>query len=151
MILAFLQEAATQAVHTVTNVPEAPTEVMPYLTTSALIYFAQKWMKQMPWYAKFVEVMPGAAKWAHRLIAGLGSVIAAVGIHISVEGDADHGWKILTTIPALIVLLNVSWDAVKTFTLQQMIYDVSKPKQWTVEPPVQPSLPTTSTPKEKDA
>jgi hypothetical protein len=120
--------------------PMTQTTTVPYLVTAFLIYFVQKWMKTHPTYAKLVEALPGADKWAHRAIASIGSLLFALGIHFTIEGDAGHGWRILTSIPPLHEMIDVILDWSNVFILQQGVYEIAKPKQWTppavnIEPP----------------
>ena len=104
-------------------------------TSAILIYFAQKYLKTLPGYARFVEAMPGAAKWAHRCVAAAGAVIAAVGVHISFEGNAAQGWHFSGTIPDVWTMAHAAWDWLKVYATNQWIYESTKPKPWTPAPP----------------
>lgn len=114
--------------------PMTQTTTIPYLVSAFAIYFVQKWFKTQSWYAKFVEVFPGAMKWAHRFIGAAGSLLFALGIHFTIEGDALHGWRILTSIPPLHEMLDVLVDWSNMFILQQGIYEVAKPRQYVPMP-----------------
>lgn len=115
--------------------PDAASEVVPYLTSAALIFYAQKFLKTTPGYAAFVQHVPGAAKWAHRLVALVGSIIAAVGIHWTYAGDVQAGGILTVTIPSLASMGHAIWDVVKVYVLQQWAYETTKPKPWMPEPP----------------
>lgn len=115
--------------------PQDASEVVPYLTSAAMIYFAQKFLKTTPPYAAFVAAMPGAAKWAHRTVALIGSVIAAVGIHYTYNGTLQAGGVLTFTIPGAWDMLHATWDVVKVYVLQQYAYDTTKPKPWSATPP----------------
>ena len=145
MTIALLLQTAAQAV---TASPRADqTEVVPYMTTAAGIYFVQKYLKTRPVYANLVQALPGAAKWAHRAVALVGSLIAAVGIHFTYNGTLQAGGTLLFTIPSLWDMAHAVSDVGKVFLLQQWGYEMAKPKPWTPNPPAQPSHVTQSTPK----
>lgn len=110
------------------------TEVVPYLTSAAMIYFVQKYLKSTSTYAQFVKALPGAAKWAHWLVAGIGSVVAAVGIHFTITGSADTGWSGTFNIPDVWTMLHALWDVTKVFVLQQWAYETTKPRPWFPNP-----------------
>ncbi len=147
MTLALLIQQAAQAIAAAPT-PADQTEVVPYMTTAAGIYFTQKWLKTRPAYAEFVQALPGAAKWAHRAVAMIGSVIAAVGIHFTYTGTLQAGGTLQFLIPSLWDMAHAVSDVGKVFLLQQWGYEMAKPKQWTPFPPVQPSVVTTSTAKQ---
>lgn len=111
--------------------PESPA----YFTSVILIYFAQKWLKGRPAYATFVQMMPGAAKWAHRFVAAVGASIAAIGIHITFDGSASAGWAFHGTIPDVWTMLHAGWDWIEIFAGQQGIYEMTKPRPWLPAPP----------------
>ncbi len=98
----------------------------PFLVTGALIVYAQRWMKSFDWYQAFVKVVPGADRWAHRLVAGVGALIGALGIGITTKGAADVGWSVVVTIPAAAALLHGCWNFLLTFGSQQVIYDMTR-------------------------
>ena len=110
--------------------PSDATEVVPFLTSAAVIVYIQKFLKSSSltsdMYAKYVAMVPGADKWAHRIIAGIGSFIAALGIHMTFAGDFSHGWNFAGTIPNGWELLHASADFIKVFALQQWAYDSSR-------------------------
>lgn len=111
------------------------TESPTYFTSVVLIYFAQKYLKTLPAYATFVEMMPGAAKWAHRIVAAIGATIAAIGIHVTFDGNATEGWHFAGTIPDVWTMAHAGWDWIKVFAGQQAIYEMTKPRPWTMFPP----------------
>jgi hypothetical protein len=113
--------------------PADATEIVPYLTTAAVIVYAQRFLKTTRVYEQFVAAMPGADKWAHRLVAGIGAFVAALGIHMTFAGDFSNGWAFSGTIPNGWELLHGLADFVKVFALQQWAYDSSK--QWPTFPP----------------
>lgn len=106
--------------------PADATEVVPYLTSAVLIVYAQKFMKTRDVYIKFVESMPGADKWAHRLIAAIGVAVSAAGIHYTYMGDYTTGWIVHINIPDIWTVLHGLTDFVKLYTLQQFAYDVTR-------------------------
>jgi hypothetical protein len=101
-------------------------EVVPYLAAAATIVYIQKWLKSFGWYSALVQAIPGADKWAHRTVAGVGSFIAAVGIHLSFSGDWTAGWTFHGSIPDGWTLLHASGDWFKVYVLQQYTYDSSR-------------------------
>lgn len=102
------------------------TEVVPYLTSAILIYFAQKFLKGRPAYATFVTAMPGAAKWAHWLVAGVGATFAALGIHVTSTWTASDGGHIQFAVPGLWAMLHAAWDWIRVFALQQFAYEATR-------------------------
>ena len=53
-------------------VPPDATEVIPYMTSAAVIVYAQRWLKSSRVYAAVLRLYrPDAAKWVHRAVAGL--------------------------------------------------------------------------------
>ncbi len=110
--------------------PNDATEVVPFLTSAAVIVYIQKYLKgsrlTSEWYAKFVAAVPGSDKWAHRIIAGLGSFVAALGIHMTFAGDFNNGWTFAGQIPNGWELLHATGDFIKVFALQQWAYDSSR-------------------------
>lgn len=130
-MLLSLQTAGQTAVDAAKAVAGSPvvgdaTEVVPYLTSAALIMFAQRALKGFAWYQNFVRAMPGADKWAHRIVAGAGSLIAALGIHVAFTGDILTGGTFQGTYPNIFEMLHGLGDWVKVFALQQWAYDSSR-------------------------
>lgn len=106
--------------------PSDATEVVPFLTSAAVIVYAQKFLKTTNLYGRFVKAIPGADKWAHRIVAGLGALIAALGIHMTFAGDFNAGWTFSGTVPNGWELMHGFGDFIKVFALQQWAYDSSK-------------------------
>lgn len=132
MIVAVLFQAAVETVQQAAQATAGATgdntEVVPYLTSAALIVYVQRWLKSRDFYQAFVGAMPGADKWAHRLVAGVGALLMALGIHYTFTGDMQAGWQLHLSIPALWTLLHTAGDFVKEYVLQQMIFDGTKDK-----------------------
>ena len=101
-------------------------EVVTFLSSPLFIVYLQKFLKTTDAYGAFVKAVPGADKWAHRIVAGLGALIVGVGIHVTFDGDAMTGWTFHGTIPNLWTLLHGFYDVVRVFALQQWFYDASK-------------------------
>lgn len=99
--------------------------MMPTVTAGVLIYFLQKWFKTMPFYQSVCRAIPGAAKWGHRLFAVVASIVAVLGVHWTITGDATSGWQFAATIPSFASLLHSGLDGVQTFLTQQVIYETS--------------------------
>lgn len=99
------------------------TDVLPVLTSAGLIFYFMRWLKTFDWYSKFVEAFPLADRWVHRMVAGLGSLFAALGIAVAYHGDISAGWEINIQIPNLSTLISAGWHWVQVFTAQQVIYD----------------------------
>lgn len=121
--------------------PQDANEVVPFLTSAAAIYFVQKFLKNRPSYAEFVKAMPGAAKWAHRTVALIGSLIAAVGIHYTYNGTLHAGGTVSIVIPGLWDMIHAGSDVAKVFILQQYAYETTKPKPWVPAEPAPPAPP----------
>jgi hypothetical protein len=108
--------------------PQDATEVVPYLTSAATIYFIQQQLKQLAAYRTFVQTFPGADKWAHWLVAGLMSAGAAAGIHIvwtcslCSVWDPNKGGDALVHVPSVFDLMHGLSDWWKVFVLQQATY-----------------------------
>lgn len=129
MILELLQAGAQvvrEAAQAVTAIPqhgEPSTEIVPYLTTAALIVYLQKYLKTFQFYDWIVKQIPGADKWAHRSVALFWAIWTALGLHFVYEGTADTGWEFHLITPAVSTMLHTTGDAIKVFVLQQVIYD----------------------------
>jgi hypothetical protein len=102
------------------------TEVVPYLTSGLMIMYAQRMLKGFGWYQNFVQAVPGADKWAHRVFAGSASAIAAAGIHLTFTGSLMTGGEIHGTYPNIFEMLHGLGDWVKVFAIQQWAYDSSR-------------------------
>src|SRR5262245_31717697 len=103
--------------------PADVTEVVPYLTTAATIVYIQKWLKTKTTYGSFVKAFPGADKWAHRFVGGVGAFIMALGIHMTWNWNADTGGAAHFTIPGLIDMFHGVSDWFKVYILQHTIYE----------------------------
>jgi hypothetical protein len=102
------------------------TEVMPTLTAAGLIFYLMRYLKTFEIYGRFVKAFPLADRWVHRLVAGIGSLIAALGITTAFHGDASAGWQISISIPNADTLLHACWQWVSVFTAQQFAYDSTR-------------------------
>lgn len=107
------------------------------LISSALIFYAQQWMKERGGYQAFVTAFPGADKWAHRVTAGLFALIAAVGIHYTLDGACSFadGCRGTFEIPDGWTVLHGVWEWAKVYVGQQALYDMTR----TTRPNSQPS------------
>jgi len=106
--------------------PNAASEVVPFLTSGALIMYAQRWLKSRENYMKLVQAIPMADKWIHRIVAATGAFVAAIGIHVTFAGTFDAGWTFHGTIPNGWELLHGAGDVVKVYILQQLSYDATR-------------------------
>lgn len=106
--------------------PDGTGEVVPYLAAGALIMYVQSWLKRFDWYKRFVTAFPAADKYVHRMVAGVGSFIAAVGIHYTIGGDSALGWDLHVRIPNLTQLAHGAWDFVNIFIFQNLAYDATR-------------------------
>lgn len=102
------------------------TEVVPYLTSAALIMYAMRYLKTFDFYGRFVEAFPAADRWVHRMVAGVGALVAAIGIHVSFQGDFNTGWTFHGTIPDINTIIHGGWDWTKVYVLQQFAYDTTR-------------------------
>lgn len=101
-------------------------------TAAATIVFIQKWLKTKRVYAIFVQEFPGADKWAHRFVGAVGAIIAAAGIHITFNYNADVGGTFSGTIPSLTNMVHGLYDWYRVYIFQHAIYSMIK------EPAYQP-------------
>ena len=90
-----------------------------------LMYF-QSWLKRFDWYKKFVTTFPAADKYVHRAVAGLGSLIIALGITYTVTGDTAAGWHVVLNIPNANDLMIAAWNFVQVYVSQQVSYDMTR-------------------------
>lgn len=97
-------------------------EVVPWLTSAATVVALQHWLKTQPIYWAIVRAIPGADKWAHWLIAGVASLIAAAGIHLTWNWDVIKGGQFQGTLPSLPDILHGLGDWYKVYILQWTIY-----------------------------
>lgn len=105
--------------------PADATEVVPYLTSAATIVYIQKWMKQKDVYKRFVKEFPGADRYAHWLMAGIMSLVAAAGIHYTWTGNLTDGGHIAIDIPNLTTIGHGISDWFKVYILQHLAHDVT--------------------------
>lgn len=114
----------------------------PYLITGGLIVYAQRWMKSFQWYQQFVKAVPGADRWAHRIVAAVGSLLGALGIVLTWQGDPLTGWTVTAAVPALSVLLRGGLNFLVTFGTQQIIYDMTRTRPGAeLAPAIAPKVP----------
>lgn len=102
------------------------TEVMSTLTSAGMIFYFMRYLKTFDAYGQFVKAFPLADRWVHRMVAGMGSLIAALGMTVAYHGDASTGWQINISVPNLETLLHAGWQWVQVFTAQQMAYDATR-------------------------
>lgn len=105
--------------------PSDGAQVMSYATSAATIVAIQKWLKTREFYGTFVAAFPGSDKYAHWLIAGVCSLVAAAGIHVVWNWNATAGGTALITIPDLTTLLHGVSDWFKVYISQHTIYSMS--------------------------
>ncbi len=122
--------------------PSHTTEVVPYLASSGSIMYLQRCLKGHPLYQRFVAAFPGADKWAHRFIAAVGALIAAVGIGYTFDWTAAAGGQVLITIPNLTALRHGLWDFSVVYLFQQGWYDatIAKPMIQLASSPQAPTV-----------
>lgn len=116
-------QAAAQVVQAAT--PQ-PTEAMPLVVSAALIMYAQKFLKTRPTYMQLVQAIPMADKWIHRIVAGTGSLIAALGIHYTFSWTFAAGGHLSADIPAGWQLLRGFGDFFSVGVMQQIFYDATR-------------------------
>lgn len=99
----------------------------------ALVYYLQKWFKTFAWYQELVRALPLADKWIHRIIAGLASLAAVLGVTFTITGSANAGWHFSGSIPDVHTMLVASWAWAKVFASQQWMYETTrKPEPSTI-------------------
>ena len=128
MLMQTAAQTATDAAHqvavgAVTGPGGDATEVVPFLSGAAAIMYVQRWLKSFDWYAAFVRAVPGADKWANRIVAGVGSLIVALGIHWAFSGNLIEGGTLTVQIPKLVELSHGFFDWGKLYVLQQWAYE----------------------------
>lgn len=94
--------------------------------SGVVLMYAQSFLKRFEWYKAFVTAFPAADKYVHRMVAGLGSLIVALGITYTLTGDSAAGWHVTFDIPNADTLLKASWSFIKVFTTQQVSYDMTR-------------------------
>jgi hypothetical protein len=115
------------------------TEGVSLFTAAGLIFYLMKYLKTFGLYQRFVSAFPLADKWVYRLVAGVGSLIAALGISLAYHGDATTGWQVSISIPNLNTLGEGIWHWIQVFTAQQLAYDISRrPESMPHDQPVTP-------------
>ncbi len=128
--------------------PQDATEVVPFLSSAATIYFLQKRLKQTQVYQQFIQAFPGADKWGHWFIAGVMSLAASAGIHIvwtcglCSVWDPNKGGTALITVPSLADMVHGLSDWWKVYILQQSMHEMSNPKDQIVRREVVLAPPT---------
>src|SRR5258708_30818538 len=106
--------------------PHDVNEVVPFLTSAATVAFVQKWLKTTQPYATFIKAFPGSDKYAHWCVAGIGSLIAATGIHLTWNWDMTAGGTFSGTIPSAWILLHGISDWFKVYILQHTVYESTR-------------------------
>lgn len=99
--------------------------VIPYLTSAATIVYVQKWLKTLEFYQRFVKAFPGADKYAHWVVAGAMSVIAATGIHWVWTGTLLNGGVLTINVPQLSDILHGVSSWFKVYITQHTIYEAT--------------------------
>ena len=96
-------------------------DVMTHITLGAAIAYGIQLLKhsRLPWISNQTVVL-------NRVVSVLSAVI--VGLGITVTGDGDHGWT--AHIPMVSVLLQGSWESVKQFLVNQLLYDGAIRSAW---------------------
>lgn len=94
--------------------------------SGVILMYAQSWLKRFNWYKAFVKAFPAADKYVHRLVAGLGSLIAAIGITYTMTGDAAAGWVLTFNIPNMETLQAAVLTFLNVFITQQVAYDATR-------------------------
>ena len=100
-------------------------EVPTYLGSAMVIMYVQRAIKSREWYQAFVKAVPGADKWAHFLVAALGS-LAAVGLTYKLDYDAAKGGTVVLNLPALGAALHALKDFLFTYGSQQVLYESTR-------------------------
>lgn len=104
-------------------------QVSSFLTSAATIVALQKFLKTRDFYQQFVKAFPGSDKYAHWLIAGISSIVAAAGIHIVWNWDLLHGGQATATIPDLSSMVHGVTDWFKVYIMQHTIYEATTHKE----------------------
>jgi len=96
-------------------------------TSGFLIFKIQQILKGLETYQRFVTAFPGVDKWAHRFIAGLLALVAASGIHYTLDGACSwsDGCTGKFTIPNGWSVLHGIWEWLQVYCVQQGSYDFS--------------------------
>lgn len=114
--------------------PQDATEVVPYLTSAATIYFLQKQLKELQVYQTFIRAFPGADKWGHWFVAGVMSLAASTGIHMVWNCGGCSKWDPVAggvgqiSLPGIPAMLHGVSDWWKVYVLQQFGHEIAKPK-----------------------
>lgn len=103
------------------------TETISYITAAAMIVFTQRALKNFAWYDAVVRNVPGASKWAHWLIAGVGSLVAAAGIDVAWNWSAATGGQLTVAVPDASTLFHGFGQWVQVYVLQHTIYEGTRP------------------------
>lgn len=101
-------------------------EIVPYLSGAASVMYVQRWMKTRAVYQRFVREFPVADRYAHLLIASIGSLVVAVGIGYKWDWTPAAGGGLYIAVPAWEVLRHGAWDWFNVFVLQQGWYDATR-------------------------
>lgn len=128
--------AAAQQVAPVT------TDFSTYAIVSGLVMYAQKYMKSFNIYQAVVKAVPGADKWAHRVIALLGSLIGAAGIAYAFSYDPQTGGSLLITLPSAAVAAAGLKSAAVLYLGQQFAYDATRTRDTNIDMVVKSPAPT---------
>lgn len=108
-----------------TAVQNTPNELPTYFGSAMAIVYAQRALKSRAFYQAFVKAVPGADKWAHRLVAVVGS-LAAVGLVAKFDYDPNTGGQMLLNLPPLAALAHALKDFLFTYGGQQVLYDATR-------------------------
>lgn len=107
---------------------DADAQIVPVITAAAVVVYFQRALKGFKWYKNFVDALPGADKWAHRLFAAIGALVAAVGIHVTFTGSILAGGTFTGTYPDLWTMLHGLGEWIRLYIFQQLAYDATKDK-----------------------
>lgn len=148
MTLPYLFQAVAQTATTAAQGALASSDPNPlrdWVASGAAIYYFQKWMKSRQWYGRFVQVFPGADKWAHRFIPLLGATMATLGIHYTWSGTLFNGGTLTVMLPPLQQMVagigHFGLDVGGIFGVQQTIYECSNQRGFVPAPAPPPANP----------
>lgn len=101
-------------------------QVGPAFILGLFVMQFQQWLKRFNWYASFVDKFPATDKYVHKSVAGLISLVSALGVTWTATGGLSTGGHIIIDYPSVAAMGSVLWNFTVTYVTQNYAYDSTR-------------------------
>lgn len=101
-------------------------QVGPAFVLGLMVTQFQGWLKRFSWYGTFVDKFPATDKYVHKFIAGLFSLVAALGVTWTATGSLATGGVVTIGYPGIAAMGSVVWNFAITYITQNYAYDSTR-------------------------